>query len=90
MIFSTEMALGIAILKEENTIKSVEEVKVGVVLDMESWAGKMGLSCISMALEDFYASHGYYNTRLVLHTSDSNCSVVGAATAGKFPFLSFF
>ncbi|RVW72764.1 hypothetical protein CK203_057326 [Vitis vinifera] len=35
-------------------------VKVGVVLDLDTWVGKMGLSCISMALSDFYASHGHY------------------------------
>ncbi|RVW71728.1 hypothetical protein CK203_057098 [Vitis vinifera] len=27
-------------------------VKVGVVLDLDTWVGKMGLSCISMALSD--------------------------------------
>ncbi|RVW26897.1 Glutamate receptor 2.8 [Vitis vinifera] len=32
-------------------------VKVGVVLDLDTWVGKMGLSCISMALSDLYASH---------------------------------
>ena len=57
-------------------------VKVGVVLDMDTWLGKMGLSCISMALSDFYASHGHYKTRLVLEIRDSKGDVVGAAAAG--------
>ncbi|KAA8525700.1 hypothetical protein F0562_007555 [Nyssa sinensis] len=57
-------------------------VNVGVVLDIDKWVGKMGLSCISMALQDFYASHGYYKTRLVLHTRDSKGDVIGAAAAG--------
>ncbi|RVW72750.1 Glutamate receptor 2.7 [Vitis vinifera] len=51
-------------------------VKVGVVLDMDTWLGKMGLSCISMALSDFYASHGHYKTRLVLEIRDSKGDVV--------------
>ncbi|RVW26900.1 Glutamate receptor 2.1 [Vitis vinifera] len=56
-------------------------VKVGVVLDMDTWLGKMGLSCISMALSDFYASHGHYKTRLVLEIRDSKRDVMGAAAA---------
>ena len=57
-------------------------VKVGVVLDMDTWLGKMGLSCISMALSDFYASHGHYKTRLVPEIRNSKRDVVGAAAAG--------
>ncbi|RVW72738.1 Glutamate receptor 2.7 [Vitis vinifera] len=56
-------------------------VKVGVVLNMDTWLGKMGLSCISMALSDFYASHGHYKTRLVPEIRDSKRDVVGAAAA---------
>ncbi|KAA8525682.1 hypothetical protein F0562_007537 [Nyssa sinensis] len=56
-------------------------VNVGVVLEIDNWVGKMGLSCISMALQDFYASHGYYKTRVVLHTRDSKRDVIGAAAA---------
>ncbi|CAN6539668.1 unnamed protein product [Malus baccata var. baccata] len=56
-------------------------VHVGVILDLDTWPGKMGLSCIYMALSDFYASHAGYNTRLVLHKRDSAEDVVVAATA---------
>ncbi|KAL6985115.1 hypothetical protein U1Q18_018492 [Sarracenia purpurea var. burkii] len=56
-------------------------VNVGVVLDMDSMIGKVGLSCIFMALSDFYSSHGYYNTRLVLNVRDSKDDDVGAAAA---------
>ncbi|KAL6345761.1 hypothetical protein AAG906_017506 [Vitis piasezkii] len=56
-------------------------VNVGVVLDFDTSFGKMGLSCIPMALSDFYASHGNYKTRLVLKTRDSRRDVVGAAAA---------
>ncbi|KAK2971057.1 hypothetical protein RJ640_003249 [Escallonia rubra] len=58
---------------------STVPVNVGVILDKDTWAGKMGLRCISMALNDFYASHGHYKTRLVLNVRDSNRSVVRAA-----------
>ncbi|XWS75987.1 hypothetical protein CRYUN_Cryun01aG0138800 [Craigia yunnanensis] len=56
-------------------------VNVGVVLDLDSLVGKIGLSCINMALSDFYETHGDYKTRLVLNTRDSNEDVVGAAAA---------
>lgn len=59
-------------------------VKIGLILDKSSWAGMMGLNCVSFALSDFYASHGYYRTRLVLHFRDSKDSVIGAASAGSF------
>ncbi|KAL3329667.1 hypothetical protein AABB24_033828 [Solanum stoloniferum] len=61
---------------------SIVSINVGVVLDMDRWFGKMGLSCISMALSDFYSIDGSnYKTRLVLHTRDSKKDVVGAAAA---------
>ncbi|EOY20467.1 Glutamate receptor, partial [Theobroma cacao] len=56
-------------------------VNVGVVLDLDSKFGKIGLSCINMALSDFYATHASYRTRLVLNPRDSK-DVVGAAAAG--------
>jgi ionotropic glutamate receptor len=58
-------------------------VSVGVVLDLDSdLDGRIALSCIEMALSDFYATHGDYKTRLVLNTRDSMKDVVGAAAAG--------
>ncbi|XP_024176323.1 glutamate receptor 2.8 [Rosa chinensis] len=57
-------------------------VNVGVILhDLNSQVGKILLSCINMALSDFYASHTYYNTRLVLNTRESKRNVVSAASA---------
>ncbi|KAL5559951.1 hypothetical protein UlMin_036162 [Ulmus minor] len=56
-------------------------VNVGVVLDMETSFGKMGMSCINMSLSDFYAAHPNNKTRLVLHPRDSKSEVVGAAAA---------
>jgi ionotropic glutamate receptor len=49
------------------------ELNVGFILDdLESMEGKAWLSCIKMALSDFYASHAHYKTRLVLNIRDSN------------------
>lgn len=62
--------------KAQNTTISVN---VGVILDFDTWAGKMGLTFINMALADFYASHNHYKTRLHLHSRDSKCDVVEAA-----------
>ncbi|KAJ6295297.1 hypothetical protein OIU78_023339 [Salix suchowensis] len=59
-------------------------VNIGVVLDLGSdLDGKIALSCIEMALSDFYATHGDYRTRLVLNTRDSMKDVVGAAAAAN-------
>ncbi|KAK7818686.1 glutamate receptor 2.6 [Quercus suber] len=56
-------------------------INVGV-LDNYTWVGKLGLSCINMALSDFYAYEDYFKTRLVLQTRDSTSGVVEAAAAG--------
>ncbi|XP_077236765.1 glutamate receptor 2.8-like [Tasmannia lanceolata] len=55
---------------------------VGVILNLETWVGKMSMSCISMALSDFYATHNY-STRLVLHTRDAKGDVVDAASEAQ-------
>ncbi|KAI6702660.1 hypothetical protein NL676_011796 [Syzygium grande] len=57
-------------------------VNVGVVLDLETWVGQMGLSCINMSLSDFYSSNPSYKTRLVLNVRDSKRDEVAAAAAG--------
>ncbi|KAL6175396.1 hypothetical protein ACLB2K_052037 [Fragaria x ananassa] len=54
---------------------------VGVVLDFDTGFGKMGLSCINMALSDWYASHPNYNTRLLEHQRNSPTDVVLSAAA---------
>ena len=43
----------------QNTTSTIP-VNVGVVLDFASLGAKIALSCINMALSDFYASHGDY------------------------------
>ncbi|KAJ6434786.1 hypothetical protein OIU84_000093 [Salix udensis] len=62
-------------------------VNVGVVLDLDSdLDGKIALSCIEMALSDFYATHGGYKTRVALAIRDSKKDVVGAAAAEIYTF----
>jgi ionotropic glutamate receptor len=58
-------------------------VNVGVVLDLEYFDVNIALSCINMALSDFYATRGDYKTRLVLAIRDSKKDVVGTAAAGS-------
>ncbi|CAL5358771.1 unnamed protein product [Camellia sinensis] len=68
---------GMAMAQSTNT---TIEVKVRVAVDInKTWDGKMGLTCISTALSDFYSSHPHFKTRLDLHLRDSKDSVVGVA-----------
>lgn len=63
------------------TAGEAQNVSVGVVLDMESWIGKVGLSCIHMSLSEFYEANPHYKTRIVLHPKDSAGDAVAAAAA---------
>ncbi|KAJ0030053.1 hypothetical protein Pint_12579 [Pistacia integerrima] len=56
-------------------------VNVGVILNVNGEFGKMSLSCINMALSDFYATNSHYKTRLVLNTRHSKSDDIGAAAA---------
>lgn len=56
--------------------------RVGVVLDMGSLAGRIGMSCLSMALSDFYSFHTNFTTRLVFYVKDSKGNVIDAAASG--------
>ncbi|PRQ56866.1 putative periplasmic binding protein-like I [Rosa chinensis] len=58
-----------------------DQVHVGVILDMGSREGKIILSCISMALSDFYHLHDNYSTRVVLHSKDSKGEPLPALSA---------
>ncbi|KAK3437311.1 hypothetical protein EUGRSUZ_C01869 [Eucalyptus grandis] len=64
-----------------NSNPTTTTVNVGVVLDLETWVGQMGLSCINMSLSDFYSSNPSYKTRLVLNVRDSERDEVAAAAA---------
>ncbi|GMH09239.1 hypothetical protein Nepgr_011080 [Nepenthes gracilis] len=63
---------------------SAVPVDVGVIFGRENWVGRMGLTCMQMALSDFYASHPHYNTRIRLHVRDSGQDAVGAAAAAMY------
>ncbi|KAL6289606.1 hypothetical protein ACE6H2_007116 [Prunus campanulata] len=59
----------------------VEEIHVGVILDMKSREGRIVLSCISAAVSDFYQLHNHYSTRVVLHSRDSKGEPLHALSA---------
>lgn len=63
-------------------------VNVGMVVNSDTKSGKMLLSCISMAVSDFYAAQSAYKTRLVLHIRKSPFDVV-TASAGNFHLVFF-
>nr|KJB10832.1 hypothetical protein B456_001G227400 [Gossypium raimondii] len=49
---------------------AIEMIHVGLILDAQSWVGKIVDSCISMAISDFYSQNCHYQTKLVVHTRD--------------------
>ncbi|TXG62330.1 hypothetical protein EZV62_013693 [Acer yangbiense] len=65
-----------------NNNTNTTPVNVGVVLDVNNNEfGKNWLSCINMALSDFYTNSHDYKTRLVLNIRDPKRDVVAAAAA---------
>ncbi|TXG62336.1 hypothetical protein EZV62_013699 [Acer yangbiense] len=65
-----------------NTHTNTTPVNVGVILDVNNDEfGKIWLSCINMALSDFYTNSHDYRTRLLLNVRDSKTDVVAAAAA---------
>ncbi|CAD6337389.1 unnamed protein product [Miscanthus lutarioriparius] len=64
-------------------------VRVGVVLDLTSEAGRKSLTCISMALDNFYSAHANSSRRVHLLVGDTRGDVA-AAHAGKAGFIFFF
>ncbi|KAL7583635.1 hypothetical protein Lser_V15G42036 [Lactuca serriola] len=61
--------------------RSYSEVQVGVILDMESWAGKVIYRCISMAISDFYTANPHYTTRIAFKTRDTKGEPLSALSA---------
>ncbi|EOX93708.1 Glutamate receptor 1.1, putative [Theobroma cacao] len=72
---------GKPVLTNKTENEMVNEVHVGVILDMGSLEGKILQRCISMAISDFYSVHDHYKTRLVLHTRDSKGETLNALSA---------
>ncbi|CAN8285479.1 unnamed protein product [Cochlearia groenlandica] len=57
------------------------EIKVGVVLDLQTTFSKICLTSINMSLSDFYKDHPNYRTRLAIHVRDSKEDIVEASAA---------
>ncbi|KAF3778140.1 Glutamate receptor 2-7 [Nymphaea thermarum] len=66
--------------------KSAVPVNVGLILDFESPVGKISNTCISLALEDFYATHNH-KKRLVLHARDCKRDDSVQAASAAFDLL---
>ncbi|OAY66543.1 Glutamate receptor 2.8 [Ananas comosus] len=56
-------------------------LKVGLILDLNSLVGRIALTSIRIAVDDFYAAHPYSSTRLDLLVRDSNDVVTAASAA---------
>uniref|UniRef100_A0A8R7QDM7 Receptor ligand binding region domain-containing protein n=1 Tax=Triticum urartu TaxID=4572 RepID=A0A8R7QDM7_TRIUA len=54
---------------------------VGVILDLGSPVGKVARTSVLLAVQDFYAVHRNYSTKLVLHIRDSMGDVQAASAA---------
>ena len=80
----------ISAVAQNVTENKVEEFHVGVVLDLGTTVGKVAHTSILIAIEDFYAVHPNYTTRIVLHVRDSLSDDVQAASEGEFhPYMDF-
>ncbi|KAL3825959.1 hypothetical protein ACJIZ3_021988 [Penstemon smallii] len=53
--------------------------KVGVVLDLDSLVGRIGMTSLSLALSDYYSVDRNYTAKIALHVRDSNGQVIDAA-----------
>lgn len=68
---------------------SYKEVQVGVLLDMESWVGKIVYGCITQAISDFYTENPHYRTRIVFTKRDTQGETLRALSAGIVFFRIF-
>ena len=66
----------------QNTTGKTDGFHVGVILDLGSPVGKVARTSVLLAVQDFYAAHRNYSTKLVLHVRDSMGSDIKAASAG--------
>ncbi|XP_044392690.1 glutamate receptor 2.8-like [Triticum aestivum] len=65
----------------QNTTGKADGFHVGVILDLGSPVGKVARASVLLAVQDFYAAHRNYSTKLVLHIRDSMGSDIKAASA---------
>ncbi|KAF3336819.1 glutamate receptor 2.8-like protein [Carex littledalei] len=57
------------------------QVKIGVILDLSSVAGKMSMTSINLAVSDFHSKNMIRSANLVLHVRDSKGDTVTATAA---------
>lgn len=87
LLFSVLLSLHVFLCtsKSQASLQSKNKTfQVGVLLDLDSPTGSIGLSYLNMALSDFYALHTNYTTRLALHVEDPKGSAIDSAALGMF------
>ncbi|KAL3819383.1 hypothetical protein ACJIZ3_005288 [Penstemon smallii] len=57
-------------------------VNVGVVLDLDSLVGRIGMTSLSLSLSDYYSIDRNFSAKIVLHVRDSNGQIIDAAASG--------
>lgn len=68
----------------------LEEVRVGLVVDLGSVEGKILKTYFTLALSDFYHINSGYRTRVSVLARDSRGDPLLALVAGEFHFLYCF
>ncbi|WZY89982.1 hypothetical protein YC2023_046717 [Brassica napus] len=63
------------------------EIKIGIVLDLQTPFSKICLTSINMSLSDFYENHSNYTTRLAIHVRDSLEDAVQASAAAALDLI---
>ncbi|XP_015884529.3 glutamate receptor 2.8 [Ziziphus jujuba] len=82
LLVSLIVCMRIFLATAESSTTTKIQINIGTIVNLDTWVGKVGLSCLNMALSDFHNSHPHYNTRLFLHINDSNTNdVVHSAAA---------
>ncbi|KAL0919908.1 hypothetical protein M5K25_012034 [Dendrobium thyrsiflorum] len=81
VLFSASLLFLLMLRNGTPTPTAVSEVSVGVILSLETKPGWESLTSIRMAVDDFYALHNNYTTRIALRVLDSKQNAVDAAAA---------
>ncbi|KAM3223549.1 hypothetical protein ACQJBY_057111 [Aegilops geniculata] len=68
-------------IRSSVTAAAPPPVRVGLVVDLTSDVGRKSLTCLSMALDDFYQKHPDYVTRVELRLNDSHGDLVTSVHA---------